>query len=178
MSQPLRLPMPLPGLPPRLPPAPAPLPGLPPRLPIAPVPAPLPGLPPRLPTAVSVPRPISPPRPAIARPITSVTAPAITRPISPPRPVKQPISPIRRQIGPPRRTSKYLSTSEKARVLGTRAIQLESGAPPHVEVKEFETPLSYSSSRIICTSIAFNYIRPIPGQEPEEVFVSSLIIRD
>ncbi|MFH1306089.1 MAG: DNA-directed RNA polymerase subunit K [Candidatus Micrarchaeota archaeon] len=38
-------------------------------------------------------------------------------------------------------SSVELTKYEKARVIGARALQLSSGAPPLLEVEEFETPM-------------------------------------
>jgi DNA-directed RNA polymerase I, II, and III subunit RPABC2 len=75
-------------------------------------------------------------------------------------------------------TTRYLTKYEKARVLGTRALQLSMNAPPMVEVEGETDPLEIAYKELRQKKIPFIIRRYLPDQSFEDWRLEELIIHE
>jgi DNA-directed RNA polymerases I, II, and III subunit RPABC2 len=75
-------------------------------------------------------------------------------------------------------TTRYLTKYEKARVLGTRALQLSMNAPPMVEVEGETDPLEIAYKELRQKKIPFIIRRYLPDQSFEDWKLDELIIHE
>jgi DNA-directed RNA polymerase I, II, and III subunit RPABC2 len=75
-------------------------------------------------------------------------------------------------------TTRYLTKYEKARVLGTRALQLSMNAPPMVEVDGETDPLEIAYKELRQKKIPFIIRRYLPDQSFEDWKLDELIIHE
>lgn len=75
-------------------------------------------------------------------------------------------------------TTKYLTKYEKARVLGTRALQLSMNAPPMVEVEGETDPLEIAYKELRQKKIPFIVRRYLPDQSFEDWKLDELILHE
>ena len=75
-------------------------------------------------------------------------------------------------------TTKYLTKYEKARVLGTRALQLSMNAPPMVEVEGETDPLEIAYKELRQKKIPFIVRRYLPDQSFEDWRLEELILHE
>ena len=74
--------------------------------------------------------------------------------------------------------TKYLTKYEKARVLGTRALQLSMNAPPMVEVEGETDPLEIAYKELRQKKIPFIVRRYLPDQSFEDWRLEELILHE
>lgn len=74
-----------------------------------------------------------------------------------------------------RTTSAYLTKYERARVLGTRALQLSHGAEPLVPVDNETDPLQIARKELAATKIPFIIRRYLPDKSYEDFTIDELI---
>ncbi|XP_011628356.1 DNA-directed RNA polymerases II, IV and V subunit 6A isoform X2 [Amborella trichopoda] len=74
----------------------------------------------------------------------------------------------------PRKTSKYMTKYERARILGTRALQISMNAPVMVELEGETDPLEELRER----KIPFTIRRYLPDGSYEDWGVDELIVED
>eukprot|EP00271_Cylindrocystis_brebissonii_P000270 TRINITY_DN10344_c0_g1_i1.p1 TRINITY_DN10344_c0_g1~~TRINITY_DN10344_c0_g1_i1.p1 ORF type:complete len:155 (-),score=50.03 TRINITY_DN10344_c0_g1_i1:1158-1622(-) len=77
-----------------------------------------------------------------------------------------------------RRTTKYMTKYERARVLGTRALQISMNAPVMVELHGETDPLEIATRELREKKIPFTIRRYLPGGTWEDWGVDELIIED
>ncbi|KAL2248622.1 UNVERIFIED_CONTAM: DNA-directed RNA polymerases II, IV and V subunit 6A [Sesamum indicum] len=87
---------------------------------------------------------------------------------------KQEQEPIER----PRKTSKYMTKYERARILGTRALQISMNAPVMVELEGETDPLEIAMKELRERKIPFTIRRYLPDGSYEDWGVDELIVED
>ncbi|KAL8126376.1 DNA-directed RNA polymerases II, IV and V subunit 6A-like [Apium graveolens] len=87
---------------------------------------------------------------------------------------KQPEEPVER----PRKTSKYMTKYERARILGTRALQISMNAPVMVELEGETDPLEIAMKELRQRKIPFTIRRYLPDGSYEDWGVDELIVED
>lgn len=75
-------------------------------------------------------------------------------------------------------TTRYLTKYEKARVLGTRALQLSMNAPPMVEVEGETDPLEIAYKELRQKKIPFIIRRYLPDKSYEDWKLEELILHE
>ncbi|THU74530.1 hypothetical protein C4D60_Mb04t34350 [Musa balbisiana] len=78
----------------------------------------------------------------------------------------------------PRKTSKYMTKYERARILGTRALQISMNAPVMVELEGETDPLEIAMKELRERKIPFTIRRYLPDGSYEEWGVDELIVED
>ncbi|XP_045793380.1 DNA-directed RNA polymerases II, IV and V subunit 6A-like isoform X1 [Trifolium pratense] len=78
----------------------------------------------------------------------------------------------------PRRTSKYMTKYERARILGTRALQISMNAPVMVELEGETDPLEIAMKELRERKIPFTIRRYLPDGSYEDWGVDELIVED
>jgi DNA-directed RNA polymerases I, II, and III subunit RPABC2 len=73
-------------------------------------------------------------------------------------------------------TTKYMTKYERARVLGTRALQLSMNAPPLVDVHDKQDPLRIAMAELQAKRIPFIIRRYLPDGSYEDWAVHELIV--
>ncbi|KAK1392948.1 DNA-directed RNA polymerases II, IV and V subunit 6A [Heracleum sosnowskyi] len=87
---------------------------------------------------------------------------------------KQAEEPVER----PRKTSKYMTKYERARILGTRALQISMNAPVMVELEGETDPLEIAMKELRQRKIPFTIRRYLPDGSYEDWGVDELIVED
>ncbi|GAA0146279.1 DNA-directed RNA polymerase [Lithospermum erythrorhizon] len=82
--------------------------------------------------------------------------------------------PVERQ----RKTSKYMTKYERARILGTRALQISMNAPVMVELEGETDPLEIAMKELRERKIPFTIRRYLPDGSYEDWGVDELIVED
>ncbi|GMI95470.1 hypothetical protein like AT5G51940 [Hibiscus trionum] len=77
-----------------------------------------------------------------------------------------------------RKTSKYMTKYERARILGTRALQISMNAPVMVELEGESDPLEIAMKELRERKIPFTIRRYLPGGSYEDWGVDELIVED
>lgn len=75
-----------------------------------------------------------------------------------------------------RTTTRYMTKYERARILGTRALQLSMGAPPTVEVGTLTDPLDIAMKELQAKKVPIIVRRYLPDRSYEDWKVAELII--
>eukprot|EP00092_Neocalanus_flemingeri_P049561 GFUD01056998.1.p1 GENE.GFUD01056998.1~~GFUD01056998.1.p1 ORF type:complete len:116 (+),score=37.98 GFUD01056998.1:54-401(+) len=75
-------------------------------------------------------------------------------------------------------TSPYMTKFERARVLGTRALQIANGAPVLVEIEGETDPLKISGRELLARKIPIIIRRFLPDGSFEDWGIEELIIGD
>mmetsp|Transcript_22937 Transcript_22937/g.54340 ORF Transcript_22937/g.54340 Transcript_22937/m.54340 type:complete len:139 (+) Transcript_22937:172-588(+) len=75
-----------------------------------------------------------------------------------------------------RTTTRYMTKYERARILGTRALQLSMNAPPTVEVGALTDPLDIAMKELQAKKVPIIVRRYLPDRSYEDWKVSELII--
>lgn len=78
----------------------------------------------------------------------------------------------------PRKTSKYMTKYERARILGTRALQISMNAPVMVELEGETDPLEIAMKELREKKIPFTIRRYLPDSSYEDWGVDELIVED
>ncbi|XP_019149764.1 PREDICTED: DNA-directed RNA polymerases II, IV and V subunit 6A-like [Ipomoea nil] len=78
----------------------------------------------------------------------------------------------------PRKTSKYMTKYERARILGTRALQISMNAPVMVELEGESDPLEIAMKELRERKIPFTIRRYLPDGSYEDWGVDELIVED
>ncbi|KAK1399563.1 DNA-directed RNA polymerases II, IV and V subunit 6A [Heracleum sosnowskyi] len=78
----------------------------------------------------------------------------------------------------PRKTSKYMTKYERARILGTRALQISMNAPVMVELAGETDPLEIAMKELRSRKIPFTIRRYLPDGSYEDWGVDELIVED
>ncbi|XP_048140418.1 DNA-directed RNA polymerases II, IV and V subunit 6A-like [Rhodamnia argentea] len=78
----------------------------------------------------------------------------------------------------PRKTSKYMTKYERARILGTRALQISMNAPVMVELEGETDPLEIAMKELRERKIPFTIRRYLPDGSYEDWGVDELIVED
>ncbi|XP_008802510.1 DNA-directed RNA polymerases II, IV and V subunit 6A-like [Phoenix dactylifera] len=78
----------------------------------------------------------------------------------------------------PRRTTKYMTKYERARILGTRALQISMNAPVMVELEGETDPLEIAMKELRERKIPFTIRRYLPDGSYEDWGVDELIVED
>ena len=78
----------------------------------------------------------------------------------------------------PRKTSKYMTKYERARILGTRALQISMNAPVMVELEGETDPLEIAMKELRARKIPFTIRRYLPDGSYEDWGVDELIVED
>ncbi|KAL0773530.1 hypothetical protein Bca101_038681 [Brassica carinata] len=78
----------------------------------------------------------------------------------------------------PRKTSKFMTKYERARILGTRALQISMNAPVMVELEGETDPLEIAMKELRQRKIPFTIRRYLPDGSFEEWGVDELIVED
>ncbi|KAI3813793.1 hypothetical protein L1987_18528 [Smallanthus sonchifolius] len=78
----------------------------------------------------------------------------------------------------PRKTSKYMTKYERARILGTRALQISMNAPVMVELEGETDPLEIAMKELRGKKIPFTIRRYLPDGSYEDWGVDELIVED
>uniref|UniRef100_A0A1D1YLM3 DNA-directed RNA polymerases I, II, and III subunit RPABC2 n=1 Tax=Anthurium amnicola TaxID=1678845 RepID=A0A1D1YLM3_9ARAE len=78
----------------------------------------------------------------------------------------------------PRKTSKYMTKYERARILGTRALQISMNAPVMVELEGETDPLEIAMKELRERKIPFTIRRYLPDGSFEDWGVDELIVED
>ena len=78
----------------------------------------------------------------------------------------------------PRKTSKYMTKYERARILGTRALQISMNAPVMVELEGETDPLEIAMKELRARKIPFTIRRYLPDGSYEDCGVDELIVED
>ncbi|KAF4367140.1 hypothetical protein CsatB_011550 [Cannabis sativa] len=78
----------------------------------------------------------------------------------------------------PRRTSKFMTKYERARILGTRALQISMNAPVMVELEGETDPLEIAMKELRQRKIPFTIRRYLPDGSYEDWGVDELIVED
>ncbi|XP_057448761.1 DNA-directed RNA polymerases II, IV and V subunit 6A-like [Lotus japonicus] len=87
---------------------------------------------------------------------------------------KEEAQPVQR----PRKTSKYMTKYERARILGTRALQISMNAPVMVELAGETDPLEIAMKELRERKIPFTIRRYLPDGSYEDWGVDELIVED
>ncbi|XP_043716551.1 DNA-directed RNA polymerases II, IV and V subunit 6A-like [Telopea speciosissima] len=82
------------------------------------------------------------------------------------------------QVQRPRKTSKYMTKYERARILGTRALQISMNAPVMVELEGETDPLEIAMKELRERKIPFTIRRYLPDGSYEDWGVDELIVED
>ncbi|CAL9089313.1 unnamed protein product [Musa textilis] len=82
------------------------------------------------------------------------------------------------KIERPRKTSKYMTKYERARILGTRALQISMNAPVMVELEGETDPLEIAMKELRERKIPFTIRRYLPDGSYEDWGVDELIVED
>ena len=77
-----------------------------------------------------------------------------------------------------RKTSKYMTKYERARILGTRALQISMNAPVMVELEGETDPLEIAMKELRQRKIPFTIRRYFPDGSYEDWGVDELIVED
>ncbi|KAF5193665.1 DNA-directed RNA pol subunit RPABC2 [Thalictrum thalictroides] len=77
-----------------------------------------------------------------------------------------------------RKTSKYMTKYERARILGTRALQISMNAPVMVELEGETDPLEIAMKELRDRKIPFTIRRYLPDGSYEDWGVDELIVED
>ncbi|KAF6160076.1 hypothetical protein GIB67_025739 [Kingdonia uniflora] len=77
-----------------------------------------------------------------------------------------------------RKTSKYMTKYERARILGTRALQISMNAPVMVELEGETDPLEIAMKELRERKIPFTIRRFLPDGSHEDWGVDELIVED
>lgn len=77
-----------------------------------------------------------------------------------------------------RKTSKYMTKYERARILGTRALQISMNAPVMVELEGETDPLEIAMKELRERKIPFTIRRFLPDGSYEDWGVDELIVED
>ncbi|KAI4330886.1 hypothetical protein MLD38_029129 [Melastoma candidum] len=77
------------------------------------------------------------------------------------------------RAGRPRKTSKYMTKYERARILGTRALQISMNAPVMVELEGETDPLEIAMKELREHKIPFTIRRYLPDGSYEDWGVTS-----
>ncbi|KFK33177.1 hypothetical protein AALP_AA6G340200 [Arabis alpina] len=77
-----------------------------------------------------------------------------------------------------RKTSKFMTKYERARILGTRALQISMNAPVMVELEGETDPLEIAMKELRQRKIPFTIRRYLPDGSFEEWGVDELIVED
>ncbi|GJV84709.1 DNA-directed RNA polymerases II and V subunit 6B-like protein [Tanacetum coccineum] len=83
-----------------------------------------------------------------------------------------------KQAQGPRKTSKYMTKYERARILGTRALQISMNAPVMVELEGEIDPLEIAMKELRMKKIPFTIRRYLPDGSYEDWGVDELIVED
>ncbi|XP_062190020.1 DNA-directed RNA polymerases II, IV and V subunit 6A-like [Phragmites australis] len=78
----------------------------------------------------------------------------------------------------PRKTTKYMTKYERARILGTRALQISMNAPVMVELEGETDPLEIAMKELRARKIPFTIRRYLPDGSYEDWGVDELIVED
>ncbi|CAL1405036.1 unnamed protein product [Linum trigynum] len=78
----------------------------------------------------------------------------------------------------PRKTSKFMTKYERARILGTRALQISMNAPVMVELEGETDPLEIAMKELRQRKIPFTIRRYLPDGSYEDWGVDELIVED
>eukprot|EP00250_Pteridium_aquilinum_P034700 c7974_g1_i1 orf=36-470(+) len=78
----------------------------------------------------------------------------------------------------PRKTTRYMTKYERARVLGTRALQISMNAPVMVELEGETDPLEIAMKELRARKIPFTIRRYLPDGSYEDWGVDELIVED
>ncbi|KAL6218137.1 hypothetical protein ACLB2K_011354 [Fragaria x ananassa] len=78
----------------------------------------------------------------------------------------------------PRKTSKFMTKYERARILGTRAVQISMNAPVMVELEGETDPLEIAMKELRERKIPFTIRRYLPDGSYEDWGVDELIVED
>ncbi len=81
-------------------------------------------------------------------------------------------------VGRPRKTSKFMTKYERARILGTRALQISMNAPVMVELEGETDPLEIAMKELRERKIPFTIRRYLPDGSYEDWGVDELIVED
>ena len=76
----------------------------------------------------------------------------------------------------PIKTTPYLTKYERARVIGSRAIQISMGAPIHVDAEGESDPLVLAEKELTMSRCPLIIRRYLPNNRFEDVDVRTLII--
>ncbi|KAK6916101.1 RNA polymerase, subunit omega/Rpo6/RPB6 [Dillenia turbinata] len=87
---------------------------------------------------------------------------------------KEDVEPVERR----RKTSKYMTKYERARILGTRALQISMNAPVMVELEGETDPLEIAMKELRERKIPFTIRRYLPDGSYEDWGVDELIVED
>ncbi|XP_066389870.1 DNA-directed RNA polymerases II, IV and V subunit 6A-like [Miscanthus floridulus] len=77
-----------------------------------------------------------------------------------------------------RKTTKYMTKYERARILGTRALQISMNAPVMVELEGETDPLEIAMKELRARTIPFTIRRYLPDGSYEDWSVDELIVED
>mmetsp|Transcript_35317 Transcript_35317/g.111622 ORF Transcript_35317/g.111622 Transcript_35317/m.111622 type:complete len:136 (-) Transcript_35317:71-478(-) len=77
-----------------------------------------------------------------------------------------------------RTTTRYMTKYERARILGTRALQISMNAPVMVELEGETDPLEIANKELRKRAIPFTIRRYLPDNSYEDWGVDELIIED
>ncbi|GJM95802.1 hypothetical protein PR202_ga12580 [Eleusine coracana subsp. coracana] len=77
-----------------------------------------------------------------------------------------------------RKTTKYMTKYERARILGTRALQITMNAPVMVELEGETDPLEIAMKELRARKIPFTIRRYLPDGSYEDWGVDELIVED
>ncbi|KAK3146812.1 hypothetical protein QOZ80_3BG0272390 [Eleusine coracana subsp. coracana] len=77
-----------------------------------------------------------------------------------------------------RKTTKYMTKYERARILGTRALQISMNAPVMVELEGETDPLEIAMKELRARKIPFTIRRYLPDGSYEDWGVDELIVED
>eukprot|EP00897_Mesotaenium_endlicherianum_P005056 jgi/Mesen1/4579/ME000232S03833 len=78
----------------------------------------------------------------------------------------------------PRKTTKFMTKYERARIIGTRALQISMNAPVMVELQGETDPLEIAAKELREKKIPFTIRRYLPDGSYEDWGVDELIIED
>ncbi|KAL8162511.1 hypothetical protein V2J09_014000 [Rumex salicifolius] len=78
----------------------------------------------------------------------------------------------------PRKTSKFMTKYERARILGTRALQISMNAPVMVELEGETDPLEIAMKELRQKKIPFTIRRYLPDGSYEDWGVDELVVED
>ncbi|CAD6220069.1 unnamed protein product [Miscanthus lutarioriparius] len=76
------------------------------------------------------------------------------------------------------KTTKYMTKYERARILGTRALQISMNAPVMVELEGETDPLEIAMKELRARKIPFTIRRYLPDGSYEDWSVDELIVED
>ncbi|XP_071737818.1 DNA-directed RNA polymerases II and V subunit 6B-like [Rutidosis leptorrhynchoides] len=78
----------------------------------------------------------------------------------------------------PRKTSRYMTKYERARILGSRALMISMNAPPQIELEGETDPLEIALKELRQGKLPFTIRRTLPDGSYEDWGVDELIIED